>query len=83
MITGNTVKRLNSGTTPSQPTAQQEGKKTISRPVKNTNPDVTANYEPEQKRLSGTVNRPPNTGPVEDRPPQQKSEHPHWPIISQ
>ena len=55
----------------------------ISRQVKCTNSDVTVNYEPEKTKLPGTVNRPPENGPVEERPPQQNQQHPHWPIISQ
>ena len=82
MITGNTVNRLNSAT-PDQPTAQPEGNKTISRPVRHIHSDVTANCEPEQTKLPGTVNRPPATGPVEEYPPQQTFQQPHWPIISQ
>ena len=39
-------------------------------------PDVTDNCEPEQTKLPGMVNRPPETGPVEERPPQQKLQHP-------
>ena len=55
----------------------------ISRPVRHTYSDVTANREPEQTKLPGTVNRPPETGPVEEYPPQQTFQQPHWPIISQ
>ena len=48
-----------------------------------THSDITANREPEQTKLPGTVNRPPETGPVEEYPPQQTFQQPHWPIISQ
>ena len=52
-------------------------------PVRYMHPDVTANCEPEQTKLPATVNRPPETGPVEECPPQQRLQHPHWPITSQ
>ena len=67
MITANTVKRLNSGPHRIKQLLNRRGKSTISRPVKNPDSDVTANCEPGQTKLPGTVNRAPNTGPVEDR----------------
>ena len=47
------------------------------------NPDVTANNQPQQTNLPGTVNRPSYFGPVEEEPPQQKRSHSHWPNIDQ
>ena len=42
MVTGNTVERLNSEATPSQPEAQPERKDDNLRPVKEPSSDVTA-----------------------------------------
>ena len=66
MPTGNTVKRLNSGATSSQPEAQPERQDNSPQTgLKESNPGVTATYKPEQNKLPGTDNHPPNTGPVE------------------